>query len=113
MAHKIQTIHHNGLAFFKHSSHANHYSNGWERPSSEQIVYEGDIDEIPQEVAKSIAEIHPNFEKYYAEAMGILYKTYTFKGGTESPVLALKTRRSKVQRDEDHKYVVIWKIFED
>lgn len=109
---KIQTIHHVALAFFPSEQHC--LKSLWDSyPDSDQILYEGDIDNIEYDLAKSIVEVHPNFSKYYEFAGMPLYKTYSFKSGTECPVLALKTRRSKAQRDEDHKYVVIWKIFED
>lgn len=107
---KVHTIHHFGLMFFDNEKEADYTPN---RPDSSQIVYEGFIDDMTYEEAQKIAEVHPNFEKYYEFAGMPLYKTYTFKTGTESPKLALKTRRSKQERDADLKYVIIWNIFHE
>ena len=111
--HKIHTIHHNGLAFFANRDHAYSQGNGFDFPYGPTIVYDGLINDMPRELAHKIAEVHDGFSKYYEYAMAVLYKTYTFKSGTEDPVLAISTKRSKKERDGDYQYVVIWNIFEE
>lgn len=106
---KIQTIHHNGLAFFQDEEHE--VRTRWGSPNSVSIVYRGLIDDMPDSIAQKVVEIHPDFEKYMNDAMAVLYKLYTSKKGTESPQLAIKSRRDKKQRDLDYKFVVIWNIF--
>lgn len=109
--HKIHTIHHFGLAFFEHEDHALDRFTEFEYPQESSIVFEGFIEDIPREVAQKVAEVHPNYQNYYEMAMMPLYKTYSFRSGTENPVLAIETRRFKKERDEDLRYVIIWDIF--
>jgi len=111
--HKIHTIHHLGLAFFAHKEHSLHIETEFSHPDNSLVVFEGMIDEMSYEEALKVVEVHPNFEKYYEYAGMPLLKTYTFRGGTESPNLAIKTRRSKKERDADYQYVIIWKIFDE
>lgn len=74
------------------------------------IMYQGKLSKLPSLVAEQVAEIHPNYSKYNEYAMATLYKTYSFKTGTESPTLAIKTLRKKSEEKMD--YVLIWKIIE-
>lgn len=104
---KIHTIHRNGIAFFKNLAVSSGLS-----PYAETIIYDGLLKKMPLKIAKTVAEIHPGFTKYYTENMCILYKTYRFKGGTENPVKAIESLMSKKEKLEckGNPYVVIWQI---
>ena len=93
---KQYTIWHFGVMFYNAAGFADIQSTPWELP--DDILFKGHLDEMPNSVAESVAEIHPNAPKYFESAMMPLFRGYStathFKG-TESAKLAIKTRMSK------------------
>ena len=112
MATKLKTIGHYGIMFFQTEQGIKTFSYGIEDKS---IHYEGTIEDMPRKKAVKIAEIHPNFEKYYNAAMMPLFKGYdkNLRGGTEDPVMALESLKTAKESQIDMPYIFIWKILED
>lgn len=103
---KIKTIGHYAFAFFE---------------SKEDIIkfdlvskpyFSGKIDDLTYETAAEIAQIHPNYRKYYEASMMPLFQG---KGrlftGTESPVMALISYKTK--KELHMPYILIWKVIKD
>jgi len=77
---------------------------------ADEVVFFGKIDEMPYETAKTVCEVHPSYMEYYQDAMAPLFKGYGYlKNGTESPNLAIASRRNKKEKERGHDCVVIWK----
>lgn len=77
------------------------------------IVYQGELETLPKEIAQEVAEIHPDFEKYNESAMATLYKTYDKgrgRGGSEDPMFAIETLKSGKENEIDLPYILIWRI---
>jgi hypothetical protein len=104
---KIKTIWHYAFAFFKSEKDLQEAYDIYCSP-----IYKGKIDKLPYETASKIAQIHPNCISYYNRAMMPLFqgkgKTYY---GTENPVLALESYKTKSELQGNFSYIVIWKIF--
>lgn len=104
---KFKTIHHYGIAFF------------WSEESLEKaamevdhIFFQGEISELSEEKAQLIAEIHPSCIKYYEQAMMPLFKGYgRFSSGTEDPILAIESLKTKKESKMDLPYILIWRVF--
>lgn len=75
-------------------------------------MYMGLIDNIPEDVACEVAELHPNCIGYNADALMALYKLYNNNGGTESPKLAISSKRTRKEINTDMNYIVIWNLIE-
>lgn len=60
-----------------------------------------------------VAEIHPNAPQYFEHAMMTLFRGYTpaiHFNGTESAKLAIKTRMSKRDAENECTHILIWWI---
>lgn len=106
MISKVKTIGHYGIIFAETWHELEHVS--WDIDG--KPYYMGELDRMTYKKASKIAEIHPDFQKYYEMAMMPLFKTYSFKGGTESPKKAIETLKTKKESEIDMPYVIIWKI---
>jgi hypothetical protein len=105
----IKTIWKYGIVFSNDKKELDYFIHRTEAKS----YYSGVIDNIPRGVAETVAEIHPNFDKYYEQAMAVLYKTYnTVKGGSENPIFAINTLKTKKEMAMDLSFVFIWKIID-
>jgi hypothetical protein len=79
---------------------------------SNELFYKGKIEDLTYEKASKIAQIHPNCTKYYENAMMPLFKGKgKFSSGTENPILALESYKTK--NEIDIPYMMIWKIFDN
>jgi hypothetical protein len=78
--------------------------------SYSSILYEGLVKRIPIKLAEKVAEIHPKFNEYYQMAMMPLYKTYSHKKGSENPVVAIETLKTKKEKAMNLPYILIWDI---
>jgi hypothetical protein len=77
------------------------------------VIWRGELEKMPDSYAKTVVEIHPNFEKYYAAAMMPLYKTYgKNKKGTENPRYAIESLKQGKENQIEMPYILIWKIIE-
>ena len=77
----------------------------------ENLLYLGAIDEMPYEIADKVAAIHPNFRKHFDGRGSVWYKGYGYlSGGTEDPIAALKSLRTKGEIAKKKDCVIIWKI---
>lgn len=104
---KFKTIHHYGIAFFWSEYALNSAS-----MEVDNIFFQGEISKLSREKARLIAEIHPNCIKYYEQAMMPLFKGYgRFSSGTENPVLAIESLKTKKESEIDLPYILIWRIF--
>jgi hypothetical protein len=103
---KFKTIWHYAIAFFetKYALKKLQYQIPFE------IIYGGEIKNLTREKASEIAQIHPNCFNYYEDAMMPLFqvKRKTLSG-TEDPVLALESYKTK--KENDFPYILIWEIF--
>ena len=73
-----------------------------------EYLYIGNVKSIPRVVSEQVAEIHPNYQKYYNLTMMPLYKHYKYKSGTESPILSILSKMNK--KEENSKYIAILKL---
>ena len=104
---KQYTIWHFGLIFCNQSG----FENFGVLP--DDIIFKGRFDQMPDQVAESIAEIHPNAIEYFEHAMMTLFRGYTPATriiGTESAKLAIKTRMSKRDAENECTHILIWWI---
>jgi hypothetical protein len=105
----IKTIWKYGIVFATTKEEIEKYA----RETDAKTIWCGEVLMTPLSIAETVAEIHPNFEKYYDKAMMILYKTYnTIKGGTEDAriaLISLKTEK-EIHGKEQLPYIFIWKI---
>jgi len=74
----------------------------------DSVLYEGNLSNLPNDVAEDVAEYDEKCLEYYQNAMMPLYKTYRPKGGSEDPRFAIASKRAK--KESDFEYVMIWKI---
>jgi hypothetical protein len=105
---KFKTIWHYAIAFFE--------SEGELEQAYYQIegepYYKGEIEKLTYTKASKIAQIHPSCLKYYEAAMMPLFQGKgKFASGTESPVLALESLKTKSESEKDMPYIMIWKIY--
>jgi len=106
MVSKIKTIWKYGIVFGETQDDIDTFER-----EIEKVIWKGKITKIPDSIAKTVVEIHPNFEKYYAAAMMPLYKTYgKYKKGTENPKFAIKTLKTSKENQMELPYILIWKI---
>lgn len=106
----IKTIWKYGIVFSDSKEELDQFARNTD---SKTKVWCGEIDRLPKKHADEVAEIHPNFEKYYEAAMMPLYKTYgKNKKGTEYSTYAIETLKSGKENEIDLPYVFIWKIME-
>lgn len=103
---KIKTIWHYGLAFFETEDKMKDFD-----VDREDVFYHGLIEDLSYEQASEVAQIHPNFMEYYHSAMMPLFQGKgIFRSGTENPVLALESYKTKSESEKDMPYILIWKI---
>ncbi len=101
------TIWHFGLMFCNQSG----FDNFGVIP--DDIIFKGRLDQMPDQVAEMVAEIHPNAPQYFEHAMMTLFRGYTpatHSKGTESAKLAIKTRMSKRDAENECTHILIWWI---
>lgn len=106
---KVKTIGHYGIAFFEHT-----YEMEYAIDINEisDIFYKGEISELPYEKACKVAQIHPSAPKYYEMAMMPLFKGEgNLSKGTENPVMALESLKTKGQTEKDMPYILIWRMY--
>lgn len=73
--------------------------------SLESIIAEGHISKMKDEDAQKFCPLHPNFMKYYEDAMMILWKGKgIFSKGTECSISAVKSYFPK-----DTKFYIAWR----
>lgn len=71
----------------------------------------GELSEMKYEEAVKYAPLHPNVEEYYKKTMMPLFQGKgIFSKGTENPVLALESLKSKKESEIDMPYMLIWKV---
>lgn len=105
---KIKTIWHYAFAFFESKRELNQAFNQIEG----EPFYYGEIKDLTYKEASEIAQIHPNCIKYYESAMMLLFQGKgKFSSGTENPVLALESYKTKKEKELDMPYIMIWKIY--
>jgi hypothetical protein len=103
---KLYTIWHYGIIFFRHKDELKAFMK-----ECDNHVYVGKFDKLPKRKARMIAEIHPKFNEYFKQTMAALFKTYgANRNGTENPLLALASLKSKEEWRNYLPYVGIWKI---
>lgn len=74
--------------------------------------YMGEIAKLSYQEACKIAQIHPRALAYYEAAMMPLFQGQgKLRSGTESPVRALESLKTKAQREKNMPYILIWRIF--
>lgn len=105
---KFRTIWHYAIAFFENEDDLYDYNlkniNG-------NPYYIGKISDLSYDIAKNIAPIHENCLKYYEYAMMLLFRGEgKLRSGTENPVMALESFKSKKEKEGNYSYVIIWKI---
>lgn len=103
---KINTIGHYAFAFFESKEDIIQFDLGTEP------YFSGKIDDLTDEIATKIAQIHPNYWKYYEATMMPLFQGKgRLSTGTESPVMALASYKAK--KETHMSYILIWKILKD
>ena len=107
---RIKTIWHYAFAFFESEQDLEQAYNEIDG----ELFYKGEIELLTYEIASKIAQIHPNCMKYYKYAMMPLFQGKgKFSSGTENPVLALESYKTKGESEIDMPYIIIWKIFDN
>jgi len=107
---KIKTIWHYAFAFFESDSDL---EEAYFQIEGEPF-YKGDIRQLTYEKASKIAQIHPNCIKYHEFSMMPLFQGKgKLSSGTENPVLALESYKTKKESEIDMPYIMIWKIFDN
>ncbi len=105
---KIKTIWHWAFAFFETSDEL---TDAYYKLDVEHY-YKGKIKDLTYEKACGIAQIHPNAIKYQEQAMMPLFQGKgKLSTGTESPVRALESYKSKDETDMP--YILIWKMYDN
>ena len=105
---KIKTIWHFAFAFFESESDL---ENAYRELEGEPF-YKGEIADLSYETASQIAQIHPNCIKYYNAAMMPLFQGKgKLSSGTECPIRALESYKTKRESESDMPYIMIWKMF--
>lgn len=104
---KIKTIWHYAFCFFESI---------WDLQDAssdvDDIVYAGEIYLLNYEDAAKVAQIHPNFQKYYDAAMMPLFQGKgKLLSGTECPIKAIESYKTKSESEKDMPYILIWKAF--
>lgn len=105
---KLKTIWHYAFQFFESESDLEqvYYQ------ISGNVFYKGEINKLTYKKASKIAQIHPNCIKYYEYAMMPLFQGKgKLSSGTEDPVMALESYKTKGESEIDMPYIMIWKIF--
>lgn len=97
------------FAWFTDKAERNEYSDGDRIPGREFLpgfIWEGDFSHIPDKIARRVAPLHPNFMKYYVDALAVLWK---FKfNGKEASTENAKWAIQGSNKPPKEKYVVIW-----
>jgi len=107
---KIKTIWHYAFAFFETSQDL---EEAYLQIEGEPF-YKGEIEDLTYEIASKIAQIHPNCMKYYGHSMMPLFQGKgKITSGTECPILALESYKTKGESEIELPYIMIWKIFND
>lgn len=102
----IKTIWHYAFRFFESE---------WEMKiaagHTDNIYYKGEIGGLSYRKAAKIAQIHPNCVEYYENSMALLFQGKgRFSSGTEDPVLALESYKTKSESEKDMPYILIWRM---
>ncbi len=107
---KIKTIWHYAFAFFESETDLQEY---YLKHIDGEPFYKGEIEKLTYEVASKIAQIHPNCLNYYELAMMPLFQGKgKLHSGTENPIKALESYKTKKESEIDMPYIMIWKIFD-
>jgi hypothetical protein len=102
---RIKTIWHYAFVFF--SDHHEMEDFHWE---CDDIVYMGSIEKMSHKKASKIAQLHPNFMKYYEFAMAVLYQGKgKCSSGTECPKMALESYKTRKEAETDMPYILVWR----
>jgi hypothetical protein len=75
----------------------------------ESEVYCGHILRMPDQIATGVAELHPNYQQYYLDALMPLWRGYRdgFQRGTEDPQQAIASKRTSSEAELE--FVLIWR----
>jgi hypothetical protein len=105
---RIKTIWHYAFAFFESEEDLKDFR------IDVEPFYSGKVKDLSYEKASKIAQIHPNCLKYYDFAMMPLFQGKgKWSSGTENPVMALESYKTKGELKVDMPYILIWKIFDN
>lgn len=105
---KFKTIWHYAIAFFESECDLN---NAYSQIDGEPF-YKGEIENLTYKKAAKIAQIHPSCINYYKNSMMPLFQGKgNLHSGTENPVMALESYKTKGQSEIDMPYIMIWKIY--
>lgn len=73
------------------------------------LVWNGEVENLPQKITDSVAQLHPNFISYYEDALATRWKGKgDFSSGTESSLSAVTSMLPK-----NTKYIIIWKPLQE
>jgi hypothetical protein len=102
------TIWHYGFIFFEDAYDMDLFIS---ESNPNKIFFAGEIEDLTYKKAAKVAQIHPNFEKYCEFAMMPLFQGKgKTKSGTECPIMALESYKTKLEYEKGMSYILIWKI---